>query len=76
MSTASCKLLAGQERYKRDFDNRIRYRTPDYRVGDQVLVNHDVALQSEEKTDKDRVNNKLAPQTEAPSLSCRWTTTP
>ena len=30
MSTASRNLLAGQGRYKRDFDSRIRYPTPDY----------------------------------------------
>ena len=30
MSTASRNLLAGQERYKRYFDNRIRYPVPDY----------------------------------------------
>ena len=68
MSTASRNLLAGQERYKRDFDNRIRYPTPDYRVGDQVLVNRKAVLRSDEKTDKDLVNNKLAPQTEGPFL--------
>ena len=68
MWTTSHNLLAGQERYKRDFDNRVRYPTPEYQVGDQVLVNYEAALRSEEKSDKDRVNNKLAPRTEGPFL--------
>ncbi|CDF40057.1 unnamed protein product [Chondrus crispus] len=66
ISTASRNLLAGQERYKNDFDNRIRHLTPDYRVGDQVLVNCEAALRSKKKTDKDRVNNKPAQRTEGP----------
>ena len=49
-----------------NFDNRIRYPTPDYQVGDQLLVNREAALRSEEKTDKDRVNNQLAPRNEGP----------
>ena len=68
MSTASCNLLAGQERYKRNFDNWIRYPAPDYQVGDQVFVNGEAALRSEEKTEKDPGNNKLAPRTEGPFL--------
>ena len=64
MSTARGNLLAGQERYKRD--NQTRYPTPGYQVGDQVLVNREAVLWSEEKTAKDQVNKKLAPRTEGP----------
>lgn len=64
MSTARRHLLAGQERYKRDFDKRLRYPALDYQVGEQVLVNCESALRSDETTEKDRVNNKLAPKTE------------
>ena len=66
MATADKNLIAGQDRYKNDFDKRIRLPTPEYQVGDQVLVNREAALRSEERTDKDRVNNKLAPRTEGP----------
>ena len=64
MATAAKNLLAGQDRYKSDFDKRIRLPTPDYQAGDQVLVNPEAAPRSEGRTDKDRVNNKLAPRTE------------
>ena len=66
IATADKNLLAGQDRYKNDFDKRIRLPTPEYQVGDQVLVNQEAALRSEERTVKDRVNNKLAPRTEGP----------
>ena len=39
---------------------------PQYSVGDQVLIERETALRVDEKTDKDRVNNKLAPRTEGP----------
>ena len=45
---------------------RIRLPTPEYQVGDRVLVNREAALRSKERTDKDRLNNKLAPRTEGP----------
>ena len=61
MATADKNLLGGQDRYKNDFDKRIRLPTPEYQVGDQVLVDREAALRSEERTEKDRVNNKLAP---------------
>ena len=64
MWTANRNLPAGQERNKHDFDNRIRYPTPDYQASDQVLVNREAALPSEEKTDKDRVNYRPAPRVE------------
>ena len=66
ISTASRNLLAGQERYMQHFDNRIRYPIHDYQIREQVLVNREAALRSEEKTEKDWVNNKLAPRTESP----------
>ena len=40
--------------------------TPHYSVGDQVLIERETSLRVDEKTDKDRVNNKLAPRTEGP----------
>ena len=66
MSTASRHLLSGQDRCKRDFDNRHRYPTAEYQVGDLVLVNRGAAFRSEEISEKNRVNNKLAPKTEEP----------
>ena len=70
MSTARDKLLTGPDRYKRDFDERLRMPTPQYPVGDQVLIERETSLRVyaegsiDEKTNKDRVNNKLAPRTE------------
>ena len=40
--------------------------SPQYSVGDQVLIERETALRVDEKTDKDRGNNKLAPQIEGP----------
>ena len=64
MSTARETLLTGQDRYKRDFDKRLRMPTPQYSVGGQVLIERETSLRVDEKTDKDRVNNKLAPRME------------
>ena len=61
MATASKNLLAEQGRYKHGFDKRIRHPTLEYQVGDQFLVNREAALRSEERTDKDRVNNNSPP---------------
>ena len=66
MATGDKNLLAGQEHYKNDFVKRIRLPTPEYQEGDQVIVNLEAALSSEERTDKDQVKNKLAPSTEGP----------
>ena len=66
MPTARDTLLTGQDRYKRDFDKRLRMPTPQDSVGEQVLIERDTSLRVDEKTDKDRVNNKLAPRTEGP----------
>ena len=59
-------LRAGQDCYKRDFDKRLRTPTPQYSVGDQVLIEPETSLRVDEKTDRDRVNNKSAPRTEGP----------
>ena len=69
MSTARDTLLTGQDRYKCDFDKRLRMPTPQYSVGDQVLIERVTSLRVDEKTDKDRVNNKLAPP-DGRSVSC------
>ena len=68
MATARNNLLAGQAPYKRDFDKQIRNPTTEYHVGDQVHVNRVSALSSEERRDKDRVNNRTALRTEGPFL--------
>lgn len=66
MSTTRDTLLAGQDRFRRDFDKRFRTLTPQYSGSDQVLVEREISLRLDDKMDKDRVNNKLAPRTEGP----------
>ena len=66
MSTASDTLKKGQDRYKRDYDAKVREPTPEYKVGDKVLVERETPLRANEKTSQDRVNNKLAPLCEGP----------
>ena len=66
MSTTLDALREGQNRYKRYYDARVRKPCPEFKVGDQVLVEREIALRNREKTPKDRVNNKLAPLCEGP----------
>lgn len=66
VSTAAASLRKRQDRYKIDFDARLRLPLPTFKVGDLVHLELETTLKLAENSKKDRVSNKLVPVTEGP----------
>lgn len=64
ISTEAANLRTGQQRYKSDFDARLKRPLPTFKVEGIVHLERETALKLDENSKKDQVNNKMVPLTE------------